>query len=409
MANLRTISEAEIQEMGSILHSRVVTEVVAQIQDMLGRLKSTALEIAVTGEPGSGKSSFVNAFRGLGDEDPEAAPTGVTETTLEAKAYAHPGTPTVRLWDLPGIGTPSFEPQRYLETVGLHRYDFFIIVASERFRECHVVLAKCIERAGKRFYFVRNKVDNDLEATARRRSGDASAVLQQIRSDCEAGLRRCGIDPPPLFLISCFHPQNFDFLLLQETLARELEGHKRHVLLLALPNFTSAALEKKKQALRGSLWRTAVAACLGAVTPGGAAGSIVPLLMDTLRSYQQNFGVDGDSLRRLAGLTGKSYEELRREVRSTSGQELSSQSVERMLSQVAAGQQALARMLESRIPVLGAVASGGVSFVASYYLLQTAIKDLSEDAERVMHKALNGSDLERRGYQEDIPEPQEFF
>ncbi|KAJ8388920.1 hypothetical protein AAFF_G00126760 [Aldrovandia affinis] len=408
MARLQSISEAEIQEMSSMLQSRVVTEVVAQVQGMLGQLSSTTLDIAVTGESGSGKSAFINAFRGLGDEDPMAARTGVTETTEEVISYPHPSMPTVRLWDLPGIGTPSFQPQSYLQDVGLTKYDFFIIVASERFRECHAMLARSVEQLGKRFYFVRNKVDNDLEASARRRGGkgfNEEAVLGSMRSDCEEGLRKSGVWWPRVYLLSCFQPQRFDFPLLQETLERELEGHKRHVFLLALPNLTVAVLEKKRQALIGSMWRTAMAACLSAATSGGAARGSIPVLMDTLRSYQHSFGLDTDSLHRLAGLTGKSYEELHREVQSTSGRELSMQSVEGMLSQVALGQQVLVGLLESRIPILGAITSGGVSFIASYCLLRSALKDLSEDAERVMHRALEGSVVESKDCCEDIPDP----
>ncbi|KAG7469197.1 hypothetical protein MATL_G00126440 [Megalops atlanticus] len=412
MARLQTISEAEIQEMSSTLQSRLVTEVVAQVQGMLEQVSSATLDIAVTGESGSGKSSFINAFRGVGDEDPEAARTGVTETTREAVAYTHPTVPTVRLWDLPGIGTPAFHPERYLRDVGLAQYDFFIIVASERFRECHVTLARCVEQAGKKFYFVRNKVDNDLEASARRRGGKGFSegdVLEKIRCNCEEGLRKSGVAQPRVFLLSCFQPQRYDFPLLQDTLERELEGHKRQVFLLALPNLTSAVLEKKRTALGGSVWRAAMAACLSSMTPGGAVRSSVPALMETLRSYQRSFGLDTDSLCRLANLTGKSYQELYREVRSTSGRELSLQSVEGMLSQVAMGQQVLAGLLESRVPVLGTITSGGVSFVASYFLLRSALKDLSEDAERVMHKALEGSGAESNDRQEDIPDPGDFY
>ncbi|KAI1886334.1 hypothetical protein AGOR_G00212930 [Albula goreensis] len=407
MAGHHEISEREITEMSSTIQSRVVMEVVAQLQGMLGQLSSTTLEIAVTGESGSGKSSFVNAFRGVADDGAGAAPTDVTECTRAAEGYRHPSMPTVRLWDLPGIGTPTFQPQRYLQDVALVEYDFFIIVASERFRECHVQLARCVEQAGKKFYFVRNKVDNDIEASAKRRGrcgGDEEAVLGQIRADCEAGLRRIGAADPRVFLLSCFEPQRFDFPRLQETLERELDGHKRHVLLLALPNLTAAVLEKKRQALAGGLWRTAMAACLKVATAGGVVQEIVPTLMDTLRSYQRAFGLDTDSLHRLANLTGKSYQELYGEIRSTSGRELSVHSVESMLSQVALGQQVLAGMLERRVPVLGTIASGGVSFIASYYLLRSALGDLSQDAERVMHRALDTGDR-----QEDVPDPGYFY
>ncbi|XP_061096335.1 interferon-inducible GTPase 5-like isoform X1 [Conger conger] len=409
MARLQTISEGEIQQMSSVLQSRVVTEVVAQVQSMLGQRQSSTLDIAVTGESGSGKSTFINAFRGIADDDdPRAAKTGVTETTQEIIAYDHPTAPTVRLWDLPGIGTPTFQPQRYLEDVGLTKYDFFIIVASERFRECHVTLASCVAQAGKKFYFVRNKVDNDLEASARRRGRKGlseEAVLREIRDDCKAGLQRIGAGQPQVFLLSCFQPQRFDFALLHETLERELEGHKRHVFLLALPNLTAAVLERKQQALAGSVWQTAMAACLSAATPGGAVHSSVPMLMSTLQSFQRSFGLDTNSLLRLANMTGKSYQELYGEVRSTSGRELSMQTVEGMLSQVALGQQVLSGLLESRIPVLGNIISGGVSFMASYSLLKSAIKDLREDAERVMHRALDGADDTR----EDVPDPGYFY
>jgi len=97
----------------------------------------------VTGESGSGKSTFVNAFRGLGDEDEGSAETG----------------PNVKVWDLPGIGTPNFKADEYLELVQFERYDFFIIIASDRFRECHTQLAKEIMRMGKTFYFVCSKID----------------------------------------------------------------------------------------------------------------------------------------------------------------------------------------------------------------------------------------------------------
>lgn len=398
--------------MSSSLQSRVVTEVVAQVQGMLGQLSSTTLDIAVTGESGSGKSSFINAFRGIAEDDPGAARTGVTETTQEIIPYAHPFVPTVRLWDLPGIGTPTFQPEQYLQDVGLAKYDFFIIVASERFRECHVTLASCVAQAGKRFYFVRNKVDNDLEASARRRGRlgfSEEAILREMRANCEAGLRRIGEGQPRVFLLSSFQPQRFDFPLLHETLERELEGHKRHVFLLALPSLTTAALEKKQQALAGSVWQTAMASCLTAATPGGAVHSSVPMLMRELQSYQRSFGLDTKSLLRLANMTGKSYQELYGEVRSTSGRELCVQSVEGMLSQAALGQQVLVGLLESQVPVLGIIVSGGVSFISSYSLLKSAIRDLREDAERVLRRALDGAGVESKDPQEDISDPGYFY
>uniref|UniRef100_A0A8C4T255 Immunity related GTPase cinema n=1 Tax=Erpetoichthys calabaricus TaxID=27687 RepID=A0A8C4T255_ERPCA len=372
MANLQTLSEREVQEMSSLVQSNVMSEVVAQLQGLLDKFRTATLDIAVTGESGSGKSTFINAFRGLGDEEAESAPTGVTETTKQASVYPHPSYPTVRLWDLPGIGTPDFHPQLYLEKVNLEQN--------------HVLLAQSIKSMGKKFYFVRSKIDSDINCCMLRRGNNFSEadVLQKIRDDCVNCLEEAGVGRPKVFLISCFEVHKFDFAKLQETLASELDSHKRHVFLLALPSFSSSYIEKKKQALSSIVWKTALSACLAAVLPGPLVNCNIQTLMETLTSYQQHFGVDHNSLFKLSTKTGRSYQELRSQVTSSYGVELSYQRVEELLKQAAVGQCWLVGMLEGRIPFLGNIVNGGVSFVASYYLLKSAIDELAEDGKRVM-------------------------
>ncbi|XP_062375009.1 interferon-inducible GTPase 5-like [Sardina pilchardus] len=397
MATPQPISEREIGEMSSMLPSGVVSVVMGQVQGMLEQADSASLDIAVTGEAGAGKSSFINAFRCLRDDDPGAAETGVTETTQRATAYAHPTAPNVRLWDLPGIGTPTFRPERYLEDVDLLRYDFFVVLASERFRECHAQLAHAVSRAEKHFYFVRNKVDRDLQANARRRRGPQSRtdadVLREIRTDCLENLKRAGLMEPKVFLISCFEPQSLDLPLLQSSLLGDLEALKRRALVLSLPSSTPCLRHHKRQELGAELWKVVMSACLDGFTRGDALGGAVPKLMDTLRGYQRNFGLDTASLHRLAAMTGTTYEDLYGEVRSSLGRELVSGTLERLLSQLGPAPQVLIRQLESRVPVLGSLVSGGLSFMAGYYLLSTALTDLSQDAERVMRRALQTTQL----------------
>ncbi|XP_076831593.1 interferon-gamma-inducible GTPase 10-like [Brachyhypopomus gauderio] len=395
MATQFTISEAEILEMSSVLQSHRVTDTVAQVEGMLQQMTDVTLNIAVTGESGAGKSSFVNAFRGVVDDAPEAAVTGVTETTREATAYSHPSARNVILWDLPGIGTPSFQSSTYLEDVGLLKYDLFIIVTSGRFQDYHSALAKSIMQAEKKFYFVRNKVDQDLEASAKRRIKQALAdedVLNSLRTDCEKNLRKGQAEKSQVFLISCFYPQRYDFAALQMTLLEEMEGHKRHALLLSLPNLSTAVIQSKKEALASGLWKRAMAASLSSVTGAHTrTHSIIPNVMNTLKSYQQTFCLDVDSLQRLASFTDISLEELQKEVTSTFGKELSAHTVEGLLSQAASVQPMLANQLEKMVPILGTIVSGGLSFVGSYFLFNSALKDLSQDGERVMQKVFLGS------------------
>ncbi|XP_072534338.1 interferon-inducible GTPase 5-like [Salminus brasiliensis] len=391
MASQFAISEAEMNEMSLVLQSNVVTDVLTQVEGMLAQMTSVTLNIAVIGESGAGKSTFINAFRGVDDDAPEAAETGVTATTQMAKAYPHPSAHNVLLWDLPGIGTLSFQPSTYLEDVGLLKYDFFIIVTADRFQECHYALARCIMQAQKKFYFIRNKVDRDLEANARRRRQKGLSdddVLRHLRADCEKNLRMGQVETPQVFLLSCFYPQNYDFPALQMTLLEELDGHKQHALLLSLPNLSTSLIQSKRQALAGAVWQRAMVVCLSSVGASNTLHATVSKLMDTVKSYQQAFCLDEESLHRLASITGIPFKELQREVTSTFGKQLSAQSVEGILSHAVSAQRFLVTQLERRVPVLGTVVAGGISFMASYFLLTSALKNLSEDGERVMQKAL---------------------
>uniref|UniRef100_A0A3B4HCB0 IRG-type G domain-containing protein n=1 Tax=Pundamilia nyererei TaxID=303518 RepID=A0A3B4HCB0_9CICH len=160
-----------------------VGKIMESLQD-----NNTQLNIAITGESGSGKSTFVNALRDLSDGDEGAAPTGVTETTSEVTSYPHPNYPNVTFWDLPGIGTTKFPAEEYLELVGFEKFDFFIIISAVRFRENDVKLTQEIQRMEKKFYFVRSKIDNDVRAEERsQREFKVEKTLSQIRQDCIQG------------------------------------------------------------------------------------------------------------------------------------------------------------------------------------------------------------------------------
>lgn len=186
MANPLEKSTAEIKDA---LQKNNQALAVAKIKEYLEKAANTPLNIGITGESGSGKSSFVNAFRGVDHRDKRAAPTGCVETTTVVTPYPHPNYPNVTLWDLPGIGTTKFPADKYLKHVGFEKFDFFIIISDTRFRENDVTLAQEIQKMEKKFYFVRSKIDNDLQAAQRsQRDFNQEKTLEQIRENCIQGM-----------------------------------------------------------------------------------------------------------------------------------------------------------------------------------------------------------------------------
>ncbi|KPP56157.1 hypothetical protein Z043_126284, partial [Scleropages formosus] len=95
MDDCDVIGEEEVKEIREALEGNNLASAAEKIQGYINQVDHVTLNIAVTGESGSGKSTFVNAFRGVGDDETDSAPTGVVETTMEPKCYPHPKYPNV--------------------------------------------------------------------------------------------------------------------------------------------------------------------------------------------------------------------------------------------------------------------------------------------------------------------------
>ncbi|KAF8531794.1 immunity-related GTPases-like protein, partial [Trichophaea hybrida] len=94
------------------------------------------LHFAVSGQSCSGKSSLINALRGIKNRGPNAAKVGHTETTTSVARY--PGGerfPRVAWYDIPGAGTREIPASQYFNQQGLFLFDFIILVYDGSFTE----------------------------------------------------------------------------------------------------------------------------------------------------------------------------------------------------------------------------------------------------------------------------------
>ncbi|CAO2594161.1 Interferon-inducible GTPase 1 [Lemmus lemmus] len=291
----------------------------SSITNALKEIDSTPLNVAITGESGSGKSTFINVMRGVGHEDKGAAKIGVVETTMERHPYTHPNIPNVVFWDLPGIGTTNFPPKDYLEKMKFNEYDFFIIVSATRFKQNDIDLAKAISMMKKDFYFVRTKVDSDLknEKEFKPRTFDREKVLQQIRSSCVKTFQENKVEQPPIFLISNHNLSDYNFPVLMDTLIKYLPAQKRHNFTLSLPNDTEAVIDKKHKSMQHFILLEACQAGILLTVPA------VDILMDDveklkekLNYYRVLFGLDDESLEVMAKDSQVPVEQLKKIIKS---------------------------------------------------------------------------------------------
>eukprot|EP00072_Mus_musculus_P072658 XP_017174421.1 PREDICTED: T-cell specific GTPase 2 isoform X1 [Mus musculus] len=299
----KIISEDNITLIKAHIKENKLQKAVSVIERALRDIEDAPLNIAVTGETGAGKSTFINALRGVGQEEEGAASTGVVETTMKRTPYPHPKFPNVTIWDLPGIGTTTFTPQNYLTKMKFGEYDFFIIISATRFKENDAQLAKAIAQMGLNFYFVRTKIDNDLdnEQKGKPRTFNKEKLLKKIRDDCSNHLQESLYSEPPVFLVCNFDISKYDFPKLETKLLQDLPAHKRHIFSLSLQSLTEATINCKRDSLKQKVFLEAVkAGALATIPLGGMISDILENLDEKFNLYRSYFGLDDASLKNIA-------------------------------------------------------------------------------------------------------------
>ncbi|XP_076155024.1 interferon-inducible GTPase 5-like [Alosa pseudoharengus] len=363
---------------------KTVELAMATAQEVVNRLDNVVLNIAISGETGAGKSSLVNAIRGLTDTDDGAAPTGVTQTTSEPTPYPHPTMENVTIWDLPGTGEPGFKPKKYIKTVQFKTYDFFIIVSATRFRQNDIVLAKEIKRNKKKFYFVRTKIDRDVEEEVKKGVLEEQ-TLPTIREDCEKNLNE--LESPPVFLITSRDLSRFDFQNLVETLEAELPEHKTQALVLSLPVYSQRSLEKKYNIFKKAAWASAI-------TAGAVGGIPVPMvsiafeftvILSFLTKCYFSFGLDDKTLAKLSKRVDQPIQEMVREsslVMAVAEKTFNAKKVAARLS-ATGGMDALCSIL----PVAGCIVGVAMSFITTQRALLEGLNEFHKLAKKVIEMA----------------------
>ncbi|XP_028404344.1 T-cell-specific guanine nucleotide triphosphate-binding protein 1-like [Dendronephthya gigantea] len=235
-------------------------EAAQKLMKELNKWKKVKISVAVIGKSGSGKSSFINAIRGVKDDDPNAAKTGVVEMTTIPTPYSYPHNPNITVWDCPGIGAPNIpDVDTFCTKFKIEKFDAFIIMSSTRFTESNAALARKLAEDNKPFFFTRTKIDIDCKNERRKQIKDEE-TFDKIKAHCLQSLQSAGapLENNDVFVISSHYPLKWDFGRLTEALKSRLSSRIRAAFLFSMLLFSEDIIKNKVNKLKGRIWIVAL-------------------------------------------------------------------------------------------------------------------------------------------------------
>ena len=247
---------------------------------------------------------FNNFFLRVKDCDPGAAKVGFcTDYTCQPKPYPHPDNPNIIFWDLPGIGTDEFPAKTYCQRVDLKKYDSFLIFTANRFRREDSILAEAVSSIGKKFFFVRSKIDQDVEnetdILSTPESFNETDFLEKVRVECLNKLGDRLSNKQHIFLISNKYPKKWDFKDLAQVILDILPTDLSECLTLSLgvlKSLSTETLERKVAVLKRRIWLVAGASAAVALVPipGVSTVADLGLIVTEMEFYRSQLGLPKD-------------------------------------------------------------------------------------------------------------------
>jgi len=280
------VTPEDCAEINKLVEEKGLQTLTKHFTDKLNEWKEIPLKIGIIGNSGAGKSTFINSLRGIKKRDKGAAKTGSNETTMEPKEFPHPNNEKITIWDLPGVGTPNFPKDEYLEKIGFNTYDCFVVISAARFTENDLFLTQRILEKNKTFYFVRNKIDQELEnPDDDDETIDEVKVLAEIRNETLKNLEDMRKNMKyersfkKIYLISAMFKKKdeFDFPELLKDLLVDLPKNKSEVLLRVISTTSEHIIKEKQKYLQSRVsWYAALTGF------GGSAVGLIPVPMPGL-------------------------------------------------------------------------------------------------------------------------------
>ena len=323
-----------------------------------------------------------------------AAKVNVTEGTDEPICYNHPSNSNIKFWDLPGITHPSYDGdlEKYCKNVPLDKYHTYLIFSKDRFTVNDLRLAERIRSIGKRFFFIRARIDQDVDSARRSRKHlfDENATLDAIRRYLSQNLIERGLldDEQHIFLISNHYPAKYQFGELTLAIVSILPQRQQESFILTIDNtfiLSRKTLKEKVEACKKRIKYVATASAVAAAVPipGVALTADIVMIKREIYFYINQLGLPQEGTQRFLLLNNNTQTQIIAFIAAFGG----TTEICELLAAYATD--SAVEEFTRCIPFIGIAIASPLSYGATYYFLSKSLERLEELALRVLEEILN--------------------
>lgn len=342
-----------------------------EIHRALEQEAQTTIHIALFGQPGSGKSSLINAIIG----ENVAQVSTKTDTTTAAGSVAWGEDGSLVLTDLPGYGTTAFPAEGYWKRFDLDRYDLFVCVFSGKFHEADDALFREILAKRKPCIFVRNYTDTLFDT---RKQKNRDQLKEEIR---QAVAARYG-EQSRLVFTSCVTEEGLGELI--DEIYAHLSASKQAKWERNAKAYSLDFLLRKKKACEKLLLMHSAAAAANGLNPVPGLNIAVDagILQKLLEQIRKSFDLTEDRIRTGAKIVPSLASAANNVLKSVTFQGII------QLLQRQAGKTAT-RQLSRYVPFIGQAVSATAGFSITYFTGKSYLDDCYNVAEALLREELS--------------------
>ena len=274
----------------------------------------------------------------------------------------------------------------------LDEYDTYLIFAKDRLTADDLKLAERIRSTGKKFFFIRARIDQDVENARRSRKHlfDKDATLNKIRKNISQNLIEGGLlnDEKEIFLISNHFPTKYQFDELTQAILAILPQRQRESLILTIDNaliLSKNTLKEKVKVLKERIKFVATASAFAATVPipGVSISADIAMIQSEINFYISQLGLSQEGSNRFSLLVSNTQTQIKALSAVLGG----TMQISGLLAAYAT--ESVVKEFSRYIPVIGTAIGSSLSFGATYYLLTKWLGEMEEIALKALEETLD--------------------